>query len=76
MIGYKLTVAQKEDIQGKEYAPYQAFNCVQDINGIWFTFIHHMEDNILIAKTEYSWVLECTQAEYVPPITPPFPPIK
>jgi hypothetical protein len=76
MIGYKLTVAQKEDIQGKEYAPYQCFNCVQDINEIWFTFIHHMEDNILIAKTEYSWLLDCPQAEYVPPITPPFPPIK
>ena len=74
MIGYKLTTAQKEDIQGKEYAPYQAFNCVQDINNIWFTFLTD-EDKILIANTEYSWLLDCTQAEYVPPIPPPFPPI-
>lgn len=75
MIGYKLTVAQKEDIQGKEYAPYQAFNCVQDINNIWFTFLTD-EDKILITNTEYSWLLDCPQAEYVPPIQPPFPPIK
>jgi hypothetical protein len=67
MIGYKLTVAQKEDIQGKEYAPYQAFNCVQDINEIWFTFLTD-EDKILIINTEYSWLLECQQSEYVPPI--------
>ena len=75
MIGYKLTTAQKEDIQGKEYAPYQYFNCVQDINDIWFTFLTD-EDKILIANTEYSWLLDCPQAEYVPPIQPPFPPIR
>lgn len=67
MIGYKLTIEQKINIQGKEYAPYQAFNCVQDINNIWFTFLTD-EDKILIANTEYSWLLECPQAEYVPPI--------
>jgi hypothetical protein len=67
MIGYKLTVTQKEDIQGKEYAPYQCFNCVQDINDIWFTFLTNL-DKILVANTEYSWLLNCPQAEYVPPI--------
>jgi hypothetical protein len=67
MIGYKLTLAQKNDIQGKEYAPYQYFNCVQDINDIWFTFLTD-EDKILIANTKYSWILECPQAKYVSPI--------
>ena len=74
MIGYKLTVAQKEDIQGNEYAPYQYFNCVQDINDIWFTFLTD-EDKLKIENTEYKWILDCPQAEYVAPITPPFPPI-
>ena len=67
MIGYKLTVAQKEDIQSKEYAPYQCFNCVQDMNGIWFTFLTDL-DKILVATTEYIWLLDCPQEEYVPPI--------
>jgi hypothetical protein len=75
MIGYKLTLAQKNDIQGQEYAPYQYFNCVQDINKIWFTFLTD-EDKILVSTTEYSWLLECPKAEHVPPIQPPFPPIK
>jgi len=75
MIGYKLTLEQKETIQGKEYALYQFFNCVEDINKIWFTFLTD-EDKILIANTEYNWLLDCPQTEYVPPIAPPFPPIK
>lgn len=72
MIGYVLTETQKEDIQGKEYAPYQAFNCVLDINQIWYTFLTD-EDKTLITNTQYSWILECSQSEYVPPISPPFP---
>jgi len=27
MIGYSLTIEQKESIQGIEYAPFQIFNC-------------------------------------------------
>jgi hypothetical protein len=73
MIGYKLTIAEKNDIQGKEYAPYQAFNCVQDINNIWFTFLTD-EDKIILINSNYKWLLDCPQAEYVPPIPPPFPP--
>jgi len=57
MIGYKLTVSQKNDIQGKEYAPYQFFNCVQDINAVWYTFLTD-EDKTTIDTTEYSWLLE------------------
>ena len=74
MIGYILTDAEKESIQGKEYAPYQFFNCVQDINAVWYTFLTD-EDKITIAATEYAWLLECPQGEYVPPTPPPFPPI-
>jgi len=67
MIGYKLTLTQKEDIQGKEYAPYQCFNCVQDINNIWFTFLTD-EDKLILVNSNYKWLLDCPQAEYVPPI--------
>ncbi|MFY7884563.1 MAG: hypothetical protein ACOVOV_06940 [Dolichospermum sp.] len=74
MIGYVLTIEQKEDIQGKEYAPYQIFNCVQDINDVWFTFLTNY-DKISIIRTEYKWLLSCPQGEYIPPPPPPFPPI-
>ena len=73
MIGYKLTIEQKESIQGQEYAPYQVLNCVQDINDIWYTFLTD-EDKIIIENIEYKWILDCKEAEYVPPISPPFPP--
>ena len=75
MIGYILTDTEKESIQGKEYAPYQFFNCVQDINAVWYTFLTD-EDKVIIATTEYSWLLECPQGEFVPPIAPPIPPLK
>jgi hypothetical protein len=71
MIGYILTLEQKDDIQSKEYAPYQIFNCVQDINGIWFTFLTN-GDKILITGTQYEWLLFCPQGEYTPPNTPFF----
>jgi hypothetical protein len=65
MIGYKLTLEQKEDIQGKEYAPYQEFNCVQDINEVWFTFLTDQDKRAIIG-TQYEWLLLCPQEEYVP----------
>jgi hypothetical protein len=72
MIGYILTDLQKDSIQGVEYAPYQTFNCVQDIDGIWYTFLTD-DDKRLIIGTEWEWILSCPQGEYVPP-PPPFPP--
>jgi hypothetical protein len=67
MIGYKLTETQKDDIHFKSYTPHQFINCVQDINGIWFTFFTD-EDKVIIATTDMSWVLDCLQEEYIPPI--------
>lgn len=75
MIGYILTLEQKEEIQGQFYAPYEFFNCVQDINDVWFLFLSE-QDEVQVAQTEYAWVLELTQGEYVPKPTPPFPPIE
>ena len=67
MIGYILTIEQKDDIQGQEYAPYQYFNCVQDINNIWFTFLTN-DDKRAIIGTQYEWLLYCQQGEYISPI--------
>jgi len=74
MIGYILTIDQKISIQDIEYAPYQTFNCVQDINSIWFTFLSE-EQKTLLLDTAYGWVLTCPEAEYIAPPPPPFPPI-
>lgn len=67
MIGYKLSENQKDFIQNKFYTSHQFINCVQDINGIWFTFLTD-EDKAIIATTDFNWLLECEEVEYVPPI--------
>jgi hypothetical protein len=73
MIGYILTIEQKELIQGVEYAPYECFNCAQDINGVWFNFMTEAQKKEIL-NTEWSWILTLPEAEYIPPPPPPFPP--
>jgi hypothetical protein len=72
MIGYTLTPDQYEQIQGQYYTESQFFNCVQDINGVWFLFLSD-QDKPEVEASEYAWVLTLPQAEYIPPIPPPFP---
>lgn len=67
MIGYKLTENQKNFIDKKFYTNIQFFVCVQDMNGIWFTFLTD-EDKTIITTTDFHWLLECEQKEYIPPI--------
>jgi hypothetical protein len=67
MIGYKLTENQKDFVQNKFYTQHQFINCVQDINGIWFSFFTD-EDKAIISTTDIAWILECEEMEYVPPI--------
>lgn len=64
MKGYKLTTEQKESIQGIEFADAQAFNCVQDINDEWFTFITEQQIEF-IKDTEWNWILNCDKGEYI-----------
>ncbi len=73
MIGYICTLEQKDLIQHKEFAPYENFNCVQDINGVWFNFVTDQQKT-LIEASQYAWVLDLPEAEYIPPPPPPFPP--
>jgi hypothetical protein len=74
MIGYTLTPEQKDLIQGKEFAPYECFNCTQDINGVWFNFVSEQQIPQVEASA-YAWVLDLPEAEYIPPPPPPFPPV-
>ena len=74
MIGYILTTEQYEQVQGQFYTPYEFFNCVQDINDVWFLFLSD-EDKVQITDTQWSWILELPEGEYTPPLAPPFPPI-
>ena len=70
MIGYILTVAQKEEIQGVFFADSIFFNCVQDINETWFLFLSQQDIEIL--PQEFQYILSLPTGEYVPP-EPSFP---
>jgi hypothetical protein len=72
MIGYTLTTDQYEQIQGQYYTASQFLNCVADINGTWFLFLSD-QDKPEVEASEYAWVLDLPQAEYIPPPPPPFP---
>jgi hypothetical protein len=72
MIGYILTKEQYNDIQGQEFAPFERFNCVQDVNGVWFNFVSEQQIPE-VESSQYAWVLNLPQAEYTPPPSPEFP---
>jgi len=67
MIGIKLTLAQKNSIQGVFYNKNTFFNCVKDINNDCFLFLSESDKAELI-NTEYSYLLSLPLIEYVPPI--------
>ena len=70
MIGYILTVEQKEEIQGVFFTDNIFFNCVQDINETWFLFLS--EQDIEILPQEFQYLLQLPTGEYVPPLPPEF----
>jgi hypothetical protein len=74
MLGYTLTQDEYNQVQGQYYTEYQFFNCVADINGVWFLFLSD-EDKQVVATTEWAWILDLPEAEYIPPLPPPFPPV-
>lgn len=75
MIGYILTIEQKNSIQGVEFAPYESFNCIQDVDGVWYTFLTENQ-KVLILDTQWNWILTLPEGEYTPPPPPPFPPLE
>ena len=70
MIGYILTVAQKQEIQGVFFTDNIFFNCVQDINETWFLFLSQQDIEIL--PQEFQYLLSLPTGEYVPPLPPDF----
>lgn len=67
MNGIKITIEQKDAIQGVLYNENTFFNCVQDINNDWFLFLSE-SDKTELNSTEYSYLLLLAEFEYVPPI--------
>lgn len=73
MIGYILTIDEYNQVQDQYYTDSQVFNCVQDINGIWFLFLS-TQDKEIILNTEWNWILTLPEGEYIAPPAPPIPP--
>ena len=72
MIGYILTKEQKDLIQDVEYAPYECFNCIQDINGVWFNFVTDQQIP-QVEASKYAWILDLPTGEYIPKPSAEFP---
>jgi hypothetical protein len=68
MIGYILTIEQKDAIQGVFFATDIFFNCLEDINDMWFLFLSEQDKEIL--PQEYLYLLDFQQGEYIPKPTP------
>ena len=73
-IGYTLTESEYNQVQGQYYTEYQFFNCVQDINGVWFLFLSTEDKSDIVNNPTWNWILTLPEAEYTPPPAPPFPP--
>lgn len=71
-IGYILSNDQYNQVQGQYFATDIFFNCVADINGVWFLFLSE-QDIPLVESSQYAWVLTLPQGEYTPPPPPPMP---
>ena len=65
MIGYKLSQEQHDQVQGQFINPYQFINCVTDINGDYF-FFGNEQDKIAFKDTEFMWLFDLPQGEYIP----------
>ena len=72
MQGYILTEEQANEVQGKFINAYCFINCVQDINDVWF-FFGNEQDKKTFKDSEYMWLFELPQGEFVTKPTPDFP---
>jgi len=74
-IGYILTNEEYTQVQGQFYPPYEFFNCVQDINGVWFLFLSTQDKETILNDPTWNWILTLPEGEYIAPPAPPFPPV-
>jgi len=58
-----LTLQQKEEIQGQEFAPDSYFNSIQDEEDNWVISIEEMEQCV---NPEFIWVKDLPLIEYKP----------
>ena len=58
-----LTIEQKNEIEGKEFAPNSFFNPIQDANLNWVISIQEMEQATI---PPYQWVHDLPLIEFVP----------
>ena len=72
IIGYILTQEQYVQIQGQHYTEYQIFNCVQNIDGVWFLILS-TQDKQDILETQWEWILVLPEGEFVALPPPSFP---
>ena len=73
MIGYILTQSEYNQVQGQFYTPYGFFNCVADINGVWFLFLSTQDKEVIVNDPTWNWILTLPEGEYIAPPAPPFP---
>jgi hypothetical protein len=66
-----LTVEQKDELVGQEYAPDSYFNPIQDNTDNWIISVEEMQNNI---NPMYTWVKDLELIVYVPKENP-FPPV-
>jgi hypothetical protein len=60
-----LTLKQKNEIEGKEFAPDSYFNPIQDINDNWVISMQEMEQATI---PPYDWVHELPLIDYQPKV--------
>lgn len=58
---YRITLEQKNIIEGQEYMADCIFNPVQDINGDWFISKEEVEQCV-----NFDWVKNLTESEFIP----------
>jgi hypothetical protein len=63
MVGYKLTIEQKNAIQGVFYNENTFFNCIQDSYGDWFLFLSENDKSELL-NTDYDYLLNIQESAY------------
>jgi len=61
-----LTIEQKEELVGQQFAPDSYFNPIQDENDNW---IISMEEMNQCCNSQFLWVKDLPLIEYVPKIT-------
>jgi len=69
MIGYILTLEQKNEIQGQFYSNCQCFSCALDVNDIWYIILTDQDENE-VSISNYSWILSLPKGEFIPKPNP------